>query len=322
MGWVFNAPGDTSTWGPQIVAIATTFTGFSLIIVCMRIYVRAHLIHAMGLDDWAIIFGWFGICGYSICTIIQTRWGLGVNHIDDMPIQDMKTFLLIEYIGSPLYVCCLFGFKFSLLLSYLRFIPRGVWRFATIGMAIAVTLAHIAFLCCFLFGCSPIAKFWDANITWGHCLGLPFYTGFSALTITFDFLIMLLPFPTLLRTKIRTRKKVVLCCLFTLGVFISAVQIVRFSYLSQLVNLLDSANPIVWSIVESNLGIVTASIPTLAPLVRYFSEKSRVGIHDDDSTERIYDPSQGGIMKRTDVLVSSSQGRTSEQSVPMDENTL
>lgn len=49
-----------------------------------------------------------------------------------------------------------------------------------------VILAHIAFVFGFIFVCNPIAMAWDPNITSGSCLGMPFYTAFSSLTICFD----------------------------------------------------------------------------------------------------------------------------------------
>ncbi|ROV95308.1 hypothetical protein VSDG_06001 [Cytospora chrysosperma] len=207
---------------------------------------------------------------------VETKLGLGIAQLDDMPVENTRNFLLIEYIGSPFYVLCLFGFKFSLLMSYLRFIPFGICNLGAKCMAVAVAMAHMAFVLCFIFSCNPVAKFWDTSSSHGSCIGVPFYTAFSVLTISFDIIIMLLPLPTFIQTQIPIRKKVIIVGLFTLGIFITVVQIIRFHSIKTLVNLVDSANPITWSIVEGNLGIITTCIPTLAPLVRYFSELSRL----------------------------------------------
>lgn len=81
MGWTYNTPEGTPTEGPQITAITTTFTGFSLILVCLRTYVRGWIVKAFGhgkliqpttllemlnfsLDDWMIMVSW--VCSYSI----------------------------------------------------------------------------------------------------------------------------------------------------------------------------------------------------------------------------------------------------------------
>jgi len=88
---------------------------------------------------------------------------------------------------------------------------------------------------------------------------------------------MLTPFPVLLKSKIQKRKKVVLLGLFGLGLFITIIQIIRIQTVKKLANYLDSAPLILWSEVENNLGIIVANIPTLAPLVKYFNERSRGG---------------------------------------------
>jgi hypothetical protein len=103
---------------------------------------------------------------------------------------------------------------------------------------------------------------------------------------------MLLPFPVLLRSHIQTRKKLALLGLLALGIFITIIQVIRIRTVKNLANYLDSASLIMWSAVENNLGIIgtvhfiskahrscntdlillVASIPTLAPLFKYYAE--------------------------------------------------
>lgn len=149
-----------------------------------------------------------------------------------------------------------------------------------------------------------------------------------------------LPFPVLLKSKIPRRRKVGLLVLFALGIFVTIIQIIRIQTISSLSNYVDSAHAILWSIIESNMGITITCIPTLAPLVKYFSEKTRTGtgstpkkpesryalhtwgngmrglgnrgdneiditgIPKGESTDRILDTDARGIMKRTDVAVT------------------
>lgn len=86
---------------------------------------------------------------------------------------------------------------------------------------------------------------------------------------------MLLPFPVLLESQIQTRKKLVLLGMFGLGIFITIIQIIRIQTVKRLVNPIDSAPLIMWSAVENNLGIIVTNVPTLAPLIKYFNERSR-----------------------------------------------
>lgn len=127
-----------------------------------------------------------------------------------MPLETLKNDRTDFHQKS--YITSILGFKISLLLSYLRFIPKGVYRWATlitIGMCIAY---HIAFLVVQVNLCTPvrliisnslppsfspqplttpqIAKQWDPTITNGSCIpGVPFYTSMAALTIVFDIVV-------------------------------------------------------------------------------------------------------------------------------------
>ncbi|KAI1371261.1 hypothetical protein F4677DRAFT_314798 [Hypoxylon crocopeplum] len=277
MGWTYNTPQGTPTEGPRIAAVTTTFTGFSLILVCLRTYVRGWIVKAFGNDDWMIMISWVGTCVYSTCTVVQTKYGLGLERLDDMPPENVYNFGLVQYIGAPFYVVGIWGFKMSLLLCYLRFF-QGRYYTAAIVVAVVCTMAHIAFACVFLFLCTPISKQWDPDVTWGHCAqAVPFYLSFSSLTICFDLMVIGLPFPVLVKSKIPRRRKAALLVLFALGIFVTIIQIIRIQTISSLANYLDSANAIQWSIIESNMGITITCIPTLAPLIRYFSEKTRTG---------------------------------------------
>ncbi|KAI8280348.1 Satratoxin biosynthesis SC1 cluster protein 4 [Colletotrichum sp. SAR 10_98] len=281
MGWTYGAPDDTPTDGPRITAVTTTFTSIALILVCLRWYVRTTVVKAVGKaepDDWVIIVSWLGACGYTVCSVIQTKWGLGIHVIEDMPTENILHFGRLQFIGGPFYVLGIWGFKMSLLFSYLRFFPQGAYRIATIIVAVAVTMGHIAFICVFIFLCTPVEKQYDPSIPpeVGHCVdAITFYLTFSSLTIVFDVIIMFLPFPVILRSQIQQRKKVVLLALFILGVFVTIIQAIRVQTIKNLVNYLDSAKSIEWSVIENDIGIIIACVPTLAPLVKYFAEKSR-----------------------------------------------
>lgn len=58
-------------------------------------------------------------------------------------------------ISAYSYVVGIWGFKQSLLMSYMRFFPKE-YRIATLAVMGIVGAAHIAFLCVFLFLCTPV----------------------------------------------------------------------------------------------------------------------------------------------------------------------
>ncbi|KAH7134113.1 hypothetical protein EDB81DRAFT_597376, partial [Dactylonectria macrodidyma] len=278
MAWAYNTTDDVPNDGLQITIIAIVFTILSFIFLCLRWYVRHWVIKAVGADDWILVVTWIAACGFAAVTAEQTRWGLGLKRLDDMPNQNIFNFGLWQYIGAPFYITSILGFKLSLLFSYLRFMPSGRSRIATVVVMVACTMFHIAFLLVQINLCQPVAKQWDPSITWGSCLvAVPFYTSMASLTIMFDAAVMFLPFPVLLKSRIQNRKKFVLLGLFTLGIFITIIQILRIQTVRNLSNYLDSASLIRWSTIENNLGIIVACIPTLAPLFKYFAERTQRG---------------------------------------------
>ncbi|KAI1408492.1 hypothetical protein F5Y13DRAFT_172566 [Hypoxylon sp. FL1857] len=269
MGWIHNAPDNTSTDGPMIVAVMGVLTGVSFCFICLRAYVRGRLIHALGIDDWIIFVTWLLTCSFVVVAAIQTKWGLGMKHVEDMPSPNIYPFGNLEYAGSALYILSVLGFKQSLLVSYFRFVPQGMCKYGVTCVLVSCTLFHVACLIVQLNLCHPIAKQWDSTITDGKCVNLiPFYTSSSSLTIVFDFAVMFLPFPVLIKTKIQKRKKVVLLGLFALGFFITVIQIIRIQFMKGLANPLNSGSVILWSAVEVNLGVIVACVPVLSPLFK------------------------------------------------------
>ncbi|KAL6898910.1 hypothetical protein GGI43DRAFT_72471 [Trichoderma evansii] len=285
MAWAYNTKEGTPNNGSMIASIALAVTALSLVALCLRLYTRTRIAKAVGLDDWLIITGWIGACGYASAIVVQTKWGLGLTSLNDMPDENVISFGFTQYVGAPFYVLGIWGFKTSLLVSYVRLVP-GTYRLVPISLAVIVTMAHIAFLLVFLLLCIPVQKQWIPT-TPGHCgQAVPFYITFSALTIIFDVITLILPFPVLLKLQMKLRRKIALLCLFALGIFVTIVQIIRIQTIASLVNYLDSAEAIKWSIVETNVGIIIACVPTLAPLVTYFSEKTRSGGNSSNTPAR------------------------------------
>ncbi|KAI3397715.1 hypothetical protein diail_10484 [Diaporthe ilicicola] len=279
MGWTFNTVNpDAPTDGPRISAIAIVMTALAMVAVILRIYVRQRMVKAFGADDWVIIYAWISSAGFAVLSCIQTRYGLGLRSIKDLPTEDIYNFGLLQYMGAPFYITSILAFKLSLLLSYLRFMPKGAYRYTTYVVILATVLFHLAFLLVQINLCQPVAAQWDPSIVDKTCLpGVPVYTAMASLTILFDVIAMILPFPVLMSLKMQNRRKVVLLGLFGLGVFITIIQIIRIQTVKRLVVYTDSAPLIMWSSVEANLGVIVASVPCLSPLIKYFRERSTVG---------------------------------------------
>ncbi|RFU78183.1 integral membrane [Trichoderma arundinaceum] len=221
MAWAYNTADDTPNNGPTITAVALSMTGLAFVALCLRIYVRTRIAKAVGLGTYsegvrAIVIAASLARSVEGSGQLETKWGLGLIHLDDMPDENLLNFGKVEKQWEPL-------------------VP-------------------------------------------GHCAdAVTFYLTFSSLTIIFDVITLVLPFPVLVKLQMKRRRKMALLCLFALGLFVTIVQIIRIQTIKNLANYLDSAEAIKWSIVETAVGIIIACVPTLAPLVTYFSEKTRSG---------------------------------------------
>lgn len=121
-----------------------------------------------------------------------------------------------------------------------------------------------------------------------------------------------------------------LLLLFGLGVFVTIIQIIRIRTIQNLSNYLDSSKPILWSIIETNIGIIIATVPTLAPLVKYFAERTRNGTssgsHKVDSRYALQTwrsgkngmrPLGSGIDHETDIRATSKPADDSTENILM-----
>lgn len=76
------------------------------------------------------------------------------------------------------------------------------------------------------------------------------------------------------QTKVLTKNcQVALALLFALGFFVTIIQCIRIQTIAALSTYTDSQPIIEWSIVEINLGVITACIPTFRPFLRNLSHK-------------------------------------------------
>lgn len=80
----------------------------------------------------------------------------------------------------------------------------------------------------------------------------------------------------LAKAKLPRRKKAIIIGIFSLGIFITVIQIIRILTIKSLSNYLDSSKLIMWSMVENNLGIIVGCIPALAPLFRSILDKTSI----------------------------------------------
>ncbi|KAG4443064.1 hypothetical protein IFR05_001460 [Cadophora sp. M221] len=278
MGWVYNSVNpDAATNSPTILGVGVFLTILSLSIVSLRLYVRARIVRTVTIDDWIIVATWFLAFIFVTITLAQTRWGLGLQVVADIPPQNVPQSGLLQYISAPFYILSLLGFKISAIFTFLRTAVDLTYRRVIVALAITCSIFHFSFFIAQLNLCNPVAKQWDPSITDGKCLPLvTFNSVMGSFVILFNILTMLTPTPILLHSCFSIRKNIVIGFAFLLGLIVTITQLMRILSIASQVKTNDHSQALIWSMVETNLGMVAVSILPLAPLFQSFLEKGSI----------------------------------------------
>ncbi|CCF35124.1 fucose permease [Colletotrichum higginsianum] len=180
--------------------------------------------------------------------------------------------------------------KTSVLIFYLRLSKntKKVLRFASWVTLGIVNLAGTVLTLINIFQCRPVQAAWEIWPSNAQCI--PLLTEFicsAPINIVTDLAILALPIPVLTGMRLPPRQKIILVLTFTLGIFVTIVDVVRIYYLQQAVTSVptgvstdpgshfggtpdfawNSSLSFMWSAVEVNVGMACACIPTLKPLI-------------------------------------------------------
>ncbi len=177
--------------------------------------------------------------------------------------------------------------KTSILIFYLRMArnTQSLLRIASYVTLTIVILSGIVLTFLNAFQCRPVRAAYDVSISDEKCLSIvTIFLCSAPVNIITDLAILVLPIPVLTGMRLPERQKVILVGTFAMGIFVTAVDVVRIYYLQQAVDsqtgtfstlgtgydfAWSASMAFMWSAVEVNVGIICACIPTLKPLVKY-----------------------------------------------------
>jgi hypothetical protein len=129
----------------------------------------------------------------------------------------------------------------------------------------------LAFILVIIFQCKPINGVWDRSVQ-SKCLSIKAIAFSSAaISIAEDFLILLMPITQLIGLQMTLRKKLNLLGMFSVGAFATITSIIRLKFIVSLDNSADptwdNVIPIVWSLIEINVAIICACLPSIRALL-------------------------------------------------------
>lgn len=113
------------------------------------------------------------------------------------------------------------------------------------------------------------------TITNKTCVNInAFYLANAALNIATDLITYSLPIRLALNLQVSYKQKLALVIMFSLGFFACISSIIRITFIPGMLTSTDPTfaitKPMYWSVIETNVGILAASIPSFKPFARKY----------------------------------------------------
>ncbi|KAL3436150.1 hypothetical protein BDV09DRAFT_184527 [Aspergillus tetrazonus] len=241
---IFGPPPDNVDLIESNVAVnngaVIAMLSLAAVAVLLRFVARVTLRNPLLADDWAIIVALLLFSYTFIYALSCTSTRLSILFFYKRIFSPLERYLKIAIFVSG-----------AITLSY----PIMVW----------VTMST---------ACRPLSYFWTQfSGTKGECFDInTFFLAAGIINMLNDIIILAIPFPRIIKLQMTLRKKVAVCGIMAVGIFVCVASIVRIHYLSVFMNALDITwlmGPVfIWSTIEPSVAIVCACLPHFAPLAR------------------------------------------------------
>ncbi|KAJ4133299.1 hypothetical protein NW754_016107 [Fusarium falciforme] len=266
----------------QGVPEAYYVSGFGMVLsflfIAQRLYVKFFLTGGVQVDDVLLIFSYvLAVATIALC-LHMFATGVGGVHAWEISVTQFNAYLMDVYLAAFIYILCGSLSKLALLIFYLRLSPQRWFRIATWSTIVFISGYTVGIFFACIFSCKPIAMSWDVTITDGVCINRPsLYIATAVANIISDVILFFLPIPMVIKLQIPPRQKIGLVIIFGIGSLTVVTSVVRVSILPALLTDLDATWVIawasVWIIVEANLIITCASMPTLRKFFKHVAPK-------------------------------------------------
>ncbi|KAK7188961.1 hypothetical protein DPSP01_013239 [Paraphaeosphaeria sporulosa] len=262
-------------------AIITTYV-VAMLVVPLKIWCRKRAggWSIMGADEIFTLCGAAFVTGTFAVIYSAVRPLLGKKIADVMQSPEdmakLPAFALYLWVANLLYTISVMFMKLSIVALYWRLF--GLTRKGRIPLLLVggvIVAWGITVFLIVIFNCDPIAGSWDLTLaTTAKCVDKKsFYVGGSVPNVITDLVLVIMPLPYVWRLHASVAQRIVLGGIFALGMFVSIVSMIRLSVL------LDTAGGVfdvtytfkdvyMWSLVEINVGLTCACLPSLRPLVK------------------------------------------------------
>ncbi|PLB51304.1 hypothetical protein P170DRAFT_407100 [Aspergillus steynii IBT 23096] len=267
--------------GPSLVTtsllvVAIVFPILGSIAVALRLYSSLSKHRRLFADDYVALLAVIAAWGISIDMYVAAALA-GVNTATTDPLSATVVFLRALWIeGFPL-ISSLVLVKTSLLMFYARIFVTPSFRLA-VWIYISILVAWgIAIFVAQLLTADPITAAWNPMAKDPLRYDYNTYSiAFAAMSMVFDIIVLCFPIPVIYKLQMSGVQKLQVLGIFWLGIFCCVSSAIRFYYIySDIRKSVANTGPdrytasttaTTWAIIEPNMSIVAACLPTYANL--------------------------------------------------------
>ncbi|KAJ5753119.1 hypothetical protein N7520_010036 [Penicillium odoratum] len=264
--------GSHGSQAPVVLGICLAFAILTFIVLVLRLFARIYVLGKMGVDDYLIIGAALLAWAFIGAVIAATKNGLGqhIKYVDD---NLLLKYAFAVWLSSMFYLACLGFVKTSVLWFYTRLGDRYLTRFSWFMIGVIICQAG-SFVLVAAFQCTPVSEAWTGTGS-GKCVNINvFYLCNAALNILTDLLTYTLPLRVIFKLQMPKNQKVALGFILCLGLFACVSSIIRITYIPAMLSSADYTYAIsgamYWSVIETNVGIFAASIPSFKAIASRF----------------------------------------------------
>ncbi|TDZ23990.1 hypothetical protein Cob_v003353 [Colletotrichum orbiculare MAFF 240422] len=318
--------------GPSIITTICIIVGISTVFVLARLFVRLKVLGQAHADDYLTVLSLF----LSYFTVGLEVWAVrsgNGRHADTLSESQKSAAILSTISGFAPNVLAYTVPKFACVALLVKILnPSRAHRVFLWSLAAGCLVLVLLCIIILFAQCSPSNAQWDFGVVDKRCWSpwvlvyVAIVTG--AYSAALDLYLAVYPATVLMKLQMNIRKKIALSVALGIGsisCFISIYKSTRLPSLASQDFTYDSADLVVWTVIEGNTLIIACCIPILGPLVelalgrrflsstdRKYQKQSdtaglRSGAIEMNGSRSV--PRKGNAYGRTSTLIHSGRGK-------------
>ncbi|KAH9983959.1 integral membrane protein [Xylariaceae sp. FL0662B] len=276
-----NLDGDLFAYGgDSVIACSIVFAVLCTVFLALRFISHRVRHRPIYFEDWLMIPTWFimmGLIANIICSVKLGDVGRHTAYVTKFEPEAMVKWGQILF-ATEIFYGMLFPLeKTSILLLYLRIFYVHRWfRWGTYALIAYIWVWGITEEFIAIFLCKPVAYQWDQyrpdETPGASCLDqLAYYRWVSVPNVIHDVAMIIVPVPMIWRSKIATRQKLAVSCVFLLACSGCVASFIRISLFFSLDAFSDttwvSIKLMSWTIAEPGVIFICACMPSLWSII-------------------------------------------------------